>query len=127
MNTAVVSVGSNINPIENIETAKKKILGEFNFIRSSSFKETEPIGFKDQDDFYNGAFLVQTDNELDEFNMLLKKIEVDMGRIKTSNKQGPREIDLDIIIWNNRVVDNDVYERKFLQNSILELLPGFVF
>jgi len=59
--------------------------------------------------------------------MLLKKIEVDMGRIKTSNKQGPREIDLDIIIWNNRVVDNDVYERKFLQNSILELLPGFVF
>ena len=57
----------------------------------------------------------------------LKKIEVDMGRIKTSNKQGPREIDLDIIIWNNRVVDNDVYERKFLQNSILELLPGFVF
>lgn len=127
MNTAVVSVGSNINPIENIETAKKKISREFNFISFSSFKETKPIGFKNQDDFYNGAFLLQTDKELDEVNMLLKKIEVDIGRVKTSNKQGPREIDLDIIIWNNVVVDNDVYERKFLQNSVLELLPGFVF
>jgi len=127
MNTAVVSVGSNINPIENIETAKKKISREFKFISSSSFKETKPIGFKNQDDFYNGAFLLQTDKELDEVNMLLKKIEVDIGRVKTSNKQGPREIDLDIIILNNVVVDNDVYERKFLQNSVLELLPGFVF
>jgi len=127
MNTAVVSVGSNINPKENIETAKKKVSIEFNLIRSSSFKETKPIGFEDQDDFYNGAFLFQTDKELDEVNIVLKKIEVDIGRTKTSNKQGPREIDLDIIVWNNVVVDNDVYERKFLQSSILELIPGFVF
>jgi len=127
MNTAVVSVGSNINPLENISTAKEMISAEFDFIRSSSFKETEPIGFKDQDDFYNGAFLVQTDKNFDEFNMLLKEIEINMGRIKTSNKQGPREIDLDIIVWNNKVIDKDVYERKFLQNSILEVLPGFIF
>lgn len=127
MNTVVVSVGSNVNPIENIETAKEKVSREFNFIRSSSFKETKPIGFKDQDDFYNGAFLVQTDKELDEVNIVLKKIEVEVGRVKTSNKQGPREIDLDIIIWNNVVVDNDVYERNFLRSSVLELLPGFLF
>ncbi len=48
-----------------------------------------------------------------------------MGRAKTSNKQGPRIIDLDIIIWNYKVVGYDVYERKFLQKSILELLPDF--
>ncbi len=125
MNTVVVSVGSNINPIENIETAKTMISEEFDMIDTSSFNETEPIGFKDQDNFYNGAFLVKTDKEFDEFNELLKKIETKMGRVKTSNKQGPRKIDLDIIVWNKKVIDSDVYERKFLQNSILELLPGF--
>lgn len=125
MNTVVVSVGSNINPIENIETAKTMISEEFDLIETSSFNETEPIGFKDQDNFYNGAFLVKTDKEFDEFNELLKKIETKMGRVKTSNKQGPRKIDLDIIVWNKKVIDSDVYERKFLQNSILELLPGF--
>ena len=127
MNTAVVSVGSNINPIDNIETAKKKVSSDFDFIRSSSFRKTKPIGFKDQEDFYNGAFLVQTDKGIDEVNIMLKKIEVEIGRVKTPNKQGPREIDLDILIWNNVVVDNDVYERQFLRNSVLELLPVFVF
>ena len=127
MNTAVVSVGSNINPVENIETAKKMVSGEFILIGSSSFKKTKPIGFKDQDDFYNGAFLVQTELDIETVNELLKKIEVEVGRVKTPNKEGPREIDLDIIIWNNVVIDNDVYERQFLRNSVLELIPGFEF
>ena len=127
MNTAVVSVGSNINPKENIETSKKKISNEFKLIGSSTFIKTKPIGFKDQDDFYNGAFLIQTDRELDEVNSVLKNIEVAIGRVRSSNKQGPREIDLDIIIWNNAVIDNDVYERDFLRNSVSELLPGFKF
>ena len=50
-----------------------------------------------------------------------------MGRIKTSNKQGPRIIDLDIVIWNNKIMDDDVYQRGFLKNSILELIPDFNF
>ena len=127
MNTAVVSVGSNINPEENIGASKVKISSEFKLVGSSSFIKTKPIGFKDQDDFYNGAFLIQTEKELDEVNSLLKKIEVEIGRVKSSNKQGPREIDLDIVIWNNTVIDNDIYEREFLRNSVSELLPGFEF
>ena len=58
---------------------------------------------------------------------MFEKIEVEVGRVKTPNKQGPREIDLDIIIWNSTVVDNDVFERQFLRESVLELLPGFEF
>ena len=50
-----------------------------------------------------------------------------MGRVKTSNKEGPRIIDLDIIIWNNKIIDDDVYKRTFLQNSVIELLPDFKF
>lgn len=125
MNTAVISVGSNINSHFNIKIAEEIISRELNLIRSSTLIETEPIGFKDQNNFHNGAFLIETELDLKEFNAYLKKIETGMGRVKTSNKQGPRIIDLDIIVWNCKVVDNDVYERKFLQKIILELLPDF--
>jgi len=125
MNTAVISVGSNINSHFNIKIAEEIISRELNLIRSSTLIETEPIGFKDQNNFHNGAFLIETELDLKEFNAYLKKIETEMGRVKTSNKQGPRIIDLDIIVWNCKVVDNDVYERKFLQKIILELLPDF--
>jgi 2-amino-4-hydroxy-6-hydroxymethyldihydropteridine diphosphokinase len=125
MNTAVISVGSNINSHFNIKIAEEIISRELNLLRSSKLIETEPIGFKDQNNFHNGAFLIETELDLKEFNAYLKKIETEMGRVKTSNKQGPRIIDLDIIVWNRKVVDNDVYERKFLQKIILELLPNF--
>ena len=127
MNTAVVSVGSNINPHQNIDAAKELISGKFKLISISSFVITEPIGFKEQDDFLNGAFLIQTGLDLEGLNDVLKKIEIDMGRVKTSNKEGPRIIDLDIIIWNNKIIDDDVYKRSFLQNSVIELLPDFKF
>ena len=127
MNTAVVSVGSNINPQQNIDTAKEFISRKFILLNISSFVVTEPIGFKEQEDFLNGAFLIQTDLDLEALNYELKKIEIDMGRVKTSNKEGPRIIDLDIIIWNNKIIDDDVHKRMFLQNSVIELLPDFKF
>jgi 2-amino-4-hydroxy-6-hydroxymethyldihydropteridine diphosphokinase len=53
----------------------------------------------------------------------LKNLEKELGRIKSENKNGPRTIDLDIIVWNGKVVESEVYEREFLINSINELLP----
>ncbi len=44
----------------------------------------------------------------------LKGMEDDMGRDRSRPKFGPREIDLDVIIWNQNVVDEDYYERDFL-------------
>ncbi len=57
----------------------------------------------------------------------LREIESGLGRVRTGNKNGPRTIDLDILVWNGEVVDDDVYEREFLKTSIRELLPGFTF
>ncbi len=57
------------------------------------------------------------------FKSWLKNLEKKLGRVKSENKDGPRTIDLDIIVWNGKVVDSEVYEREFLINSINELLP----
>ncbi len=124
MNRAVIGLGSNINPEENIRRAKAAIAREFRLIKSSSFVETEPVGFKEQDRFLNGALLIETELNADSLELHLKKLESELGRVKTDNKYGPRSIDIDILVWNGEVVDEEVCEREFLRKSIEELIPG---
>ena len=127
MNTAIIGVGSNINPETNIELAKEHIASKMILKESSSFIETEPLGYKEQDNFLNGAFLIETEMNLKNLKKILKDIEKKLGRIKTTRKSGPRTIDLDIIIWNDEIVDNDFYKRDFLKKSVLELIPKLEF
>lgn len=123
LNKVVIGIGSNIDPEEHIGQARDIISKTHNILKSSQFIETEPIGYKDQDFFINGALLIETEMEVDSLTSWLKELETKLGRIKTENKFGPRTIDLDIIVWNGKVVDDEVYEREFLLNSIKELLP----
>ncbi len=119
----IISVGSNINPIDTVKKAQKLVADQFSLITTSTFVFTKPIGFADQADFYNGVFLIETNHTIDETTKILKEIEQLCGRKRTANKNGPRTIDLDIAVWDMRVVDNDVYSRQFLKDAILEVLP----
>jgi 2-amino-4-hydroxy-6-hydroxymethyldihydropteridine diphosphokinase len=123
VNRAVIGLGSNINAEENIRKAKEAIGGKFKIIKSSSFVETEPVGFKEQDRFINGALLIETESEAPELKSWLKKLELKLGRVKSKIKYGPRTIDLDILVWNGEIVEEEVYEREFLRRSINELMP----
>ena len=104
--------------------AKEILSKEQRFLNESTFVTTSPIGFADQPDFYNGAFLIETSLEIDEFRAYLKKVEDRLGRVRTENKNGPRTIDLDIITWNGRVVNKDYHEREFVKKAVEELLPN---
>ncbi len=121
MNTVAIGVGSNIDPNENISKAKKYISKDHSLIRSSRFVKTKPVGYEEQDDFMNGAFLVKTGLDKEDFINYLKDLENKLGRIRTHNKNGPRTIDLDVVIWNNKIIDQDCYEREFLKNCLNEL------
>jgi 2-amino-4-hydroxy-6-hydroxymethyldihydropteridine diphosphokinase len=123
LNIAVIGLGSNIDPEENIGKARDAIAGEFKVIKSSSFVETEPVGYKEQRMFINGALLIETGMNARGLKSWLRKLELDLGRVRTENRNGPRTIDLDILVWNGEVVDGEVYEREFLRRSIEELMP----
>lgn len=123
MNIAVISVGSNIDPEINIEKARSLLAGEHELLGESSFVRTKPIGYLEQPDFINGAFLISTEMEQGALERNLKKIERALGRVKSAIKFGPRTIDLDIVVWNGKVVDRDFYERDFVRNACFELLP----
>ena len=123
MNIAVIGIGSNINPRKNIQKALAILCSEQTILKQSKFVQTEPIGYTDQPPFLNGSALISTDMDYTTFSTYLKDIENRLKRIRTSNKNGPRTIDLDIVVWNNQIVDDDVYSRDFLKNSILEIAP----
>lgn len=126
-NRAVLGLGSNIDPEENTRKAIELIRAEFSLIKTSSFVRTEPVGFKEQAPFLNGALLIETELDAASLKARLREIEAELGRVRAENKNGPRTIDLDILVWNGAVVDDDVYEREFLKSSIIEILPGFSF
>ncbi|NLG15837.1 MAG: 2-amino-4-hydroxy-6-hydroxymethyldihydropteridine diphosphokinase [Fibrobacter sp.] len=123
MNRAAVSIGSNIDPEENARKAVEILSRNFPGLKFSSFVFTKAIGYTEQPDFLNGAVLIFTDLNLAQLTDNLKKIEAGMGRVRGELKNGPRIIDLDIVVWNGEVVDEDFYKRRFLRDAILELIP----
>ena len=122
----IVSVGTNIDPQYNLNRSREILLNEVALLGEATVIQTEPDGFKDQPDFLNGAYLLRTDLPYDQFNQYLKDVENRLGRIKGPIKSGPRCIDLDIIIWDGKVVHADYSENKsYVVDPVNELLEKF--
>ncbi|NOY85392.1 MAG: 2-amino-4-hydroxy-6-hydroxymethyldihydropteridine diphosphokinase [Nitrospirae bacterium] len=122
-NDVIVGLGSNIDPMTYIEKALTQIKTRFLSVNVSEFIFTEPIGFKHQAPFCNGAVRFTTDLSAEALKSWLLALEDALGRIRTENKNGPRTIDLDILVWNGKIVDPDVGERDFLQSALKALQP----
>ena len=119
----VIGLGSNIDPEANLEQAVQELKSRFKVSKRSQWTRTKPIGIQDQPDFYNGALLMETELEQQSLKEELKRIEDILGRDRSFPKFGPRTIDLDILIWNKKVVDKDYYERDFLRKGVEEIIP----
>ena len=125
MNTSILVLGSNIEPHKNINLAKRLISKRFQVLSESRFLKTKPVGGMDQPDFINGALLIQTELKSELLRFELKRIEHKMGRTKnTSQSYGPRTIDIDILVWNDQVVNQDFYDREFVRDFVFELSPA---
>ena len=124
-NEVVIGLGSNIEPEENLELAVVELESRFNVSKRSQWIRTKPIGILDQPDFYNGVLIMVTELGMESLKQELKSIENLMGRDRSKPKFGPRTIDLDILIWNGKVIDNDYYDRDFLRKGVEEILPDF--
>jgi 2-amino-4-hydroxy-6-hydroxymethyldihydropteridine diphosphokinase len=121
MNSCIIGIGSNIDAEANIFKALQLLENDLKILQVSKMLKTKPIGFTDQNDFTNGAVKVETDWERQKLTTYLKQVEDHMGRDRSVVKFGPRNIDLDIVVWNGKVVDPDYYTRDFLRQLVAEL------
>ena len=135
-NRVYLSIGSNMgDKKEYIRTALCK-LEDSKYIRSiipSSLIETEPYGYANQDKFINGAISLQTVFNPYELLAFLHEIENDCNRVREIH-WGPRTLDLDIIFYNDLIMDDpelliphvDMANREFVLKPLMELCPNYV-
>lgn len=128
---AFIALGSNVgSKLENLRESVK-ILSENNFIEiisSSSVYETLPYGNHNQENFYNSVLKVKTSLTPKELFHTLKNIELKIGR-KKREKWGPREIDLDLILYDNLILSDEtltlphsgLHLRDFVLLPLLEI------
>jgi 2-amino-4-hydroxy-6-hydroxymethyldihydropteridine diphosphokinase len=133
---AAIALGSNLGDREQIlETAISEI-GKLGWIVAvSRFVDTAPVGFVNQPRFLNGALLLETERSPVQLLQELLAIEQRMGRDRTNvPAKGPRKIDLDLILYDDVVVESEeltlphprMHERAFVLGPLAEIAPGWV-
>ena len=91
----------------------------------SSCYQTEPVGpVTNQDDFYNIVAEIETTAGPGELLALIDSTERRVGRIR-GERWGPRVIDIDILLWEDRVIDEDglIVPHPELTNRAFVLVP----
>jgi len=131
--TVFLSLGSNSGKrLENLERATDKIgqSDQIKVIKVSPVYETAPVGVKGQEWFLNLALEIQT--SLGPFALLERLLSVEDGMGRTREKKwGPRNIDLDILLYDDRTVDSDrltiphprMHERRFVLVPLAQIAP----
>ena len=101
----------------------------------SSFRTTEPWGYKSDNTFVNAVILVQSTLSPMELLAATQQIEIDMGRQqKTVNSYSDRIIDIDILLYNNEIIDLPelkiphplILERDFVLLPLTEIAPDLI-
>jgi 2-amino-4-hydroxy-6-hydroxymethyldihydropteridine diphosphokinase len=121
MNTALVMLGSNSHPEQNIELAIEKLSQYFEIEKQSLLVETEPHGKHYIGNFHNLALRILSEETAEETKLIFKDIEKEMGRSPESKTKGVIPIDIDLIIWNEHIVHKDYERFDFVKKCIDEL------
>ena len=123
MQQVFVSIGSNIDPRNNMEEARI-ILGNLFDCTFSGLYETRAEGFEGND-FVNSVVGFETDLQLIELRDKLKQIEKKMGRTDIQKGMSDRIIDLDIILYGDQVIEDDDFDipSKDIENYLFVLEP----
>lgn len=133
MNDAFLLTGGNLGNRENNLKKAINLIEKYcgAIVRQSSVYQTAAWGIADQPDFYNQALHIKTNLTATILMQHLLNIEEEMGR-KRIKKMGPRIIDIDILLYNNAMINSDLLhiphqrleERRFALTPLAEIAPN---
>ncbi|MFI3209651.1 MAG: 2-amino-4-hydroxy-6-hydroxymethyldihydropteridine diphosphokinase [Peptostreptococcaceae bacterium] len=134
--TVYVSGGCNLgNKKETLDKALEILDNEkdIKLQKVSNYYNTKPVGYDDQDDFMNIVFEIKTLKNPSELMDKLLEVEQVFKRERTI-KNGPRTLDLDIIFFDDMVIDDEktiiphprCHERQFVMKPMTDIKPYFV-
>lgn len=133
MNKVFLGIGGNIGDkrknfirvSELIEVKLGKIL------QASSVYETPPWGFHSKDVFWNQVLVIETKLEAEELLWRIREIEADFGRKRGNERYSSREMDIDILYFNDDFMETPeliiphprIPERRFVLVPLVEIAP----
>ncbi len=132
---AFIGLGGNVGePRAAFVSAVGELRALGHLVRASSLYTSAPRDRVGQPEFTNAVVELQTENEPRDLLLLLKRIELALGRDPQGARFGPRTIDLDILALDGRCVEDAglplivphprLHERRFALEPLAELEPG---
>ncbi len=127
MNTAYLLLGSNIQPVDNTCRAISQLRMMVSIVAASRTWQTRSIGSPGPD-YINLAIKVLT--ELDRLALkeqVINRIERSLGRMRSEDKNAPRTIDIDILVFNGEITEPKLWDRPYEALPLADLLPDLLY
>lgn len=134
MERVYIGLGSNLaTPLEQLRSALAALaaLPQTQLVAQSSFYASDPLGPADQPRYVNAVAALDT--ELSPLALLdaLQTIELEQGRTRKAERWGPRTLDLDILLFGERQLDEPrltvphyhMHARAFVLYPLAEIAP----
>jgi len=137
MSRAFIGVGSNEGErLERISSAIRALAAtpQVRVVQMAMIIETEPVGGPPQPAYLNTVLELDTSLEPMELLRTLQRIEQRLGRQPSAQRWSPRPIDLDVLLYDDRVVQQPtlciphprMQERRFVLEPFAQLAPDVV-
>lgn len=132
---ALLSLGSNVEPEKNLSAAVQELGRYGRVMRVSVVWESPPLGEPAQPDYLNAALWLETSLSARELKeTAIAAIEVGLGRVRGADRNTPRTIDIDIMLFDREqlrigrrsIPDQEVLERPFVAIPLAEIAPDFI-
>lgn len=135
-----LSLGSNLGDrATNLIEAKRRIAGipGVHIVAQSPLYETEPVGVKPEYkdiEFLNAILVIESIKPPSELHLLLKNVERDIGRQRTTDKYAPRTVDIDLIYAGDETIDRAGLKiphpmwakRRFVLQPLSDVRPNLI-
>jgi 2-amino-4-hydroxy-6-hydroxymethyldihydropteridine diphosphokinase len=121
-----ILLGSNINPEKNIPLAIKMLKDKMRIATISSIWETNANNLDDPN-FLNCIIDARTNLSLDRIKSeIVKPIEDKLLRVRTENKNAPRTIDIDIVLYDGQEIEPSLWNQIYIAVPLAELIPNYI-
>jgi 2-amino-4-hydroxy-6-hydroxymethyldihydropteridine diphosphokinase len=131
---AYVGLGANLGAREAVLRRAVALLDareDVVVVATSQLRETDPVGFLDQPRFLNGAVVLDTELAPHELLAVLLEVERELGRVRDGVRNGPRAIDLDLLLYDEVTMDEPdltlphprLHERRFALEPLADIDP----
>ncbi len=126
-----LGIGSNIEPIHNIDKAFNLLNKEVEITAVSTHYITAPLNNRvEQNSYVNGVWEIETDISYDALKRtVLMSIERQCGRVRTEDAFASRPIDLDVLLYGKLHItdilpDPDIFIRNFISFPLSEIIDA---